>query len=76
MLALAGHSAIPKAPRYYSRWTGRAAWNVLNFPGEAIAPYTHVLPLPELGVLEAVTVNAVLAAFDRMVEDADEASKA
>ena len=44
---------------------------VLNFPGVAIEPYTQVLGPPELGCLEAMIVNAILAALDRMVEDAD-----
>jgi hypothetical protein len=38
----------------------------IHIPDEVLAEYRHVLPPPELGLLEAVAIDAILAALERM----------
>jgi hypothetical protein len=37
----------------------------INIPDEVLAEYRNVLPPPEMGILEAVAVDAILAALSR-----------
>jgi hypothetical protein len=41
---------------------------ILNIPDEVIETYRRVLPPPELGLLQAVAVDAILGLLSRLEE--------
>ncbi|WP_165356247.1 hypothetical protein [Sphingosinicella sp. BN140058] len=43
----------------------------IHIPDEVLEDYRHVLPPPGMGVLEAIAVDAVLAALQRMVDSSE-----
>jgi hypothetical protein len=42
----------------------------IHIPDNVLAEYRHVLPPPETGILEAVAVDAILAALSRFAATA------
>jgi hypothetical protein len=41
----------------------------IHIPDDVIAEYQHVLPPPEMGLLETIAVDAILGALSRFAAD-------
>jgi hypothetical protein len=47
----------------------------IRIPDDVIEPYRHVLPPPEMGLLEAVAVDAILGILERLASSSDEPNR-